>query len=302
MTTETPSQYRRITPVKIPESLHSEVEPFKVEYRMVDPQTLHVDARYQRDLTKQSHALISRIVRKWDWKKFKPPIVSMDENGVLCVIDGQHTAIGAATNKNIKEIPVFIVPMASQIERAKSFVGHNTERITVSGVAKFKARLEACDDDAIGVDMALRNAGVLLVHASAVVPEGACKIVSPEVLLTIYNKYGLQNLRRSLSVCKAAMMETIDSHFLYGVSECIAYKKFKNPLVDDCLVLCIRDYPLHDLVLEVETRHIKARYGNAKTMLDKTYDKDSADSVTRRVLVRNLILAKYVERFGEPHA
>lgn len=295
------SKYRKIEPLATPESLHAEVKPFKVEFRMVNPRDLYVDSKYQRDLTKKSYNLISRIIRKWDWKKFKPPIVSVDENGVLCVIDGQHTSIGAATNKNISEIPVFVVPMGSQIERAQSFVGHNTERLAVSGISKFRARLEACDDDAVGVDLALRNSGVLLAGLGTSVPEGSCRIASPDALLVVYHRYGLQNLRRTLSICKAAKMEVIDAHFLLGVSECLAYKKFKHPVVDDCVVLCIRDYPLHELKLEVETRHIKAKYHRSTAMQADAYDKNVVDPLTRRVMVRNIILAKYIERFGEPH-
>ncbi len=64
---------------------------------MVKPSTLLVDERYQRGLSERSIKLIRKIVSEWDWRAFKPPVV-VDVGAGLEVIDGQHTAIGAATH------------------------------------------------------------------------------------------------------------------------------------------------------------------------------------------------------------
>src|SRR4051812_39902397 len=81
----------------------------------VDPTRLYVDDQYQRALSRKSHALIRKIVANWDWGRFKPPVVAEEEYG-FDVIDGQHTAIAAASHPGITKIPVMIIEAPTQIE------------------------------------------------------------------------------------------------------------------------------------------------------------------------------------------
>src|SRR5262249_49633203 len=78
-------------------------------FEWVDPKTLHVEESYQRKIPDKSRKLIRHIVASWHWAQMKPPICVRDEKKRLLVIDGQHTAMAAASHKGIKEIPVMIV-------------------------------------------------------------------------------------------------------------------------------------------------------------------------------------------------
>lgn len=99
--------------------------------RLVDPAALKIETAYQRDLSHKSRKLIERIIARWDWAKFKPPICAETPAG-LWIIDGQHTAIAAASHPEIDEIPVLIV-RADQVERrAEAFVAHNRDRIAMT--------------------------------------------------------------------------------------------------------------------------------------------------------------------------
>jgi hypothetical protein len=80
-------------------------------------------------------------------------------DGKLHVIDGQHTAIAAASI-GIKEIPVFVVNAVGLDERARSFVGHNTDRITVTPINIYKALLASGDCDAQDIANVCQRAGV----------------------------------------------------------------------------------------------------------------------------------------------
>src|SRR5579863_10262422 len=72
-----------------------------------DPKTLLVEDEYQRGLTKRSIQLIRRIAENFDWLHIKPPVCARGANGKLCIVDGQHTAIAAAS-RGLTKIPVMI--------------------------------------------------------------------------------------------------------------------------------------------------------------------------------------------------
>lgn len=98
----------------------------------VAPDTLFVDEAYQRGLAGRSRQLIKSIVGNWDWRKFKPPIVTRSGDGRFEVIDGQHTAIAAASHSDIETIPVMIVDAPERHERAAAFIGHNRDRVKMT--------------------------------------------------------------------------------------------------------------------------------------------------------------------------
>jgi hypothetical protein len=73
-----------------------------------DPKTLLVEDDYQRRLTKRSITLIRKVAENFDWLHIKPRVCTHGTGNKLCVIDGQHTAIAAAS-RGVAKIPVMIV-------------------------------------------------------------------------------------------------------------------------------------------------------------------------------------------------
>lgn len=133
------------------------------EFRWAFPGELLVDEVYQRSLSRGSIELIRKIVNGWDWNRFKPPIVAETDQG-LEVIDGQHTAIAAATHPAIDKIPVMVVQAETIADRAKSFVGHNRDRLALSQVSIHYANVAAGDEDALTVQQVCERAGVTLLR------------------------------------------------------------------------------------------------------------------------------------------
>jgi hypothetical protein len=131
----------------------------------IDPCTLLVDEGYQRDSSERSLKLVRRIIAGWDWAKFKAPVAVMTDAG-LELLDGQHTAIAAATHPDIQTIPVMIVDVKQREERAAAFIGHNKDRVAVTAVQLHVAAVAAGDAVANAVDRVCKAAGVLLLRGS----------------------------------------------------------------------------------------------------------------------------------------
>ncbi len=91
------SSLRAIEPMALPG-----VEPGPIAGDMPrlewgDPTTLWVDETYQRNISERLVKLIRKIVAEFAWRRFSPPkVVPVD--GRRHVLDGQHTAIAAASH------------------------------------------------------------------------------------------------------------------------------------------------------------------------------------------------------------
>jgi hypothetical protein len=170
----------------------------KPKIRWVAPTDLLVDETYQRNLSERSVTLIRKIVADWDWCRFKPPVVT-EASGGLHVLDGQHTAIAAATHPKIESIPVLVVEAADVATRAKAFLGHNRDRIQVTATQMFAAAVAAGDEDALTVKQVCDRAGVLILKN----PRGGGEFKARDTMAVgaitgLVNRRGVQFARQIL--------------------------------------------------------------------------------------------------------
>lgn len=155
-----------IRPVaRLPEPSLRGVKPASITMerpRFIDvvPTDLRIDATYQRDLSQRSIKLIRQMIAEWDWRNYKTPVVTTAMNGRYLVIDGQHTAIAAASHPKIKLIPVMLVEAGTVTEQAKAFIGQNTNRVSMTHLQLFKAAVVAGDEDAMTVQQVCDRARV----------------------------------------------------------------------------------------------------------------------------------------------
>ena len=99
---------RPVTPIALPEGFaRAKIGP-RPRIMAIDPAELSIDASYQRDLSKKSLRLIQTLVKDWDWRRYKIPVVARVDDA-WHVIDGQHTAIAALTHGVIGQIDVMVV-------------------------------------------------------------------------------------------------------------------------------------------------------------------------------------------------
>lgn len=134
-------------------------------FERVNPRELLVEESYQRDLSDRSLNLIRKIVQEWDWRRFKPPVVAFADDG-LRIIDGQHTAIAAASHPDIDMIPVMVVEAPELQARALAFIGHNRDRLQVTPMQLHHASVAAGDPVSMTIERVCADAGVTLVRSA----------------------------------------------------------------------------------------------------------------------------------------
>lgn len=205
---------RLISPINISGIEISPVEQAVPQWRTVDPRTLRVDETYQRDISERSITLIRKIVANWDWRAFKPPICS-EVDDALHVIDGQHTAIAAASHPLIKEIPIFVAPQGGETERAMAFVKHNRDRLQITPLQVHYALLAAGDETSIDIDAACTRAGAKILRyppSYGQFKPGETMAISN--LRSILNRRHVVGLRRVLEICASAKLAPISAQDL----------------------------------------------------------------------------------------
>lgn len=200
-----------------PDSLRG-VEPAHVgkavpRFEWVDPSSLFVEEGYQRHVGESGITLVRKIYAGFSWARFKPPVcVRLEGSATLVCIDGQHTAIAAASHPKIGKIPVMIVPAQDADpaqdakHRAAAFVGHNRDRVALTPPAIYRAELASGDELAGTVDRACRTAAVTVLDKSINLrdrqPVGTTIAIG--TLKSIAKRHGEDFLVRTLRVLVAA--------------------------------------------------------------------------------------------------
>jgi len=227
---------RRIEALSFPDAAPAIVAGKRPELRWLAPTDLYVDATYQRDLSRKSLTLIKAIYKGFAWNRVKPPIV-VDEDGRYHVIDGQHTAIAAAS-LGLPELPCVIVEAVALDERARAFVGHNSDRIAVSGFAIYKALRAAGDPDALDVERVCARAGVRIREftQSCVLSVGDTKALG--LIRALIKRRGVVKARKVLECLAKAGLAPIPGSAITAAENIICVERVGVDL--DVLTVVIR--------------------------------------------------------------
>lgn len=211
---------RRIAPLPMPAGLvKSAVTGPRPVLRWIAPTELLVDGTYQRDLSRASQKLIRRTIENFAWSRMKPPVV-VDTGAGLHIVDGQHTAVAAATI-GIPEIPIFVVAVATLDERARAFVGHNTDRVAVSPINIFRALLASGDADATDVANVCRRAGITIrtINQASVPAVGDCMAIG--TIKTLVRRRGVILARKALEALVRAKCAPVCTEQIRAAEELI---------------------------------------------------------------------------------
>jgi hypothetical protein len=217
----------------------------------VKPEELYVDESYQRGLSRKSIKLITSIVQAWDWTHFKPPIVVKDEDtDRLLVIDGQHTAIAAATHPDIEKIPIMVVDAETLQARAKAFIGHNRDRIAISAMQLHHSAIVAEDPEAMGVDEVCKATGVVVVRYPP--PNGVWNIGETIALGSIrklLKTVGVESTKTVLKLMVAAECAPLRGDQMMASSK-ILFGEYKGTVTPERLTEVLRELPYEKAVNE----------------------------------------------------
>ncbi len=200
-----------------------------VEY--VDPRSLWVDPAYQRSLSERSMRMLRRIVEGFDWTKLKPPICAYAEdaagNTTLRVLDGQHTAIAAASNPHVDKIPVMIVEAADTRAQAEAFIGQNADRLAMTATQMHVAAVAAGDEEAAEMERAAERAGVTILRGP---PSRADyrpgQTIAVSAIKGLIARIGFDEAARVLSILSAAGLGPIKADHIRAVERLLFEEEF----------------------------------------------------------------------------
>ncbi|PZM07561.1 hypothetical protein [Rhizobium tubonense] len=212
---------------------------------LVSPTDLFVDPAYQRDVSERGLNQIRRIIEKFDWAKFKPPVCAYAElngNTVLKVLDGQHTAIAAASNPYVDRIPVMIVEAEDTIAQANAFIGHNTDRLGVTKLQLHQAALAAADEDAQTLELVCARANIkVLKQPGSYKRDGARETIAVTSIKALIERQGSKVAREVLEVIANAEMGPITAPQIKAVELLMVEPKYRDMITPEDLTTAIVD-------------------------------------------------------------
>lgn len=250
---------RPVLPMNFPDATPAKIASRVPEFIHVDPTTLLVDDRYQRSLNRNSVRLIRKIIEQWDWSSFKPP-VAVEVDGKLNVIDGQHTAIAAASHGGIKTIPVMVVSAEKIEERATSFVRHNRDRIGVTAPQLHAALVAAGDQAALTINRMCESAGIELLKYPP--QNGKFRHNTTIAITTIGSLLKLRSERGALdvlSVCAQAKLAPVSAGHIKAVDLVLFGSEYGGMVEEEGLVAAI-------IAMKEEAEQEAARFALAHKM------------------------------------
>lgn len=201
--------FRAVEPLKLSNLKPADIGENRPEFHLINPESLAIEESYQRNLSGASIRLIRRIVDGWNWRHFKPPIVA-ETNDYYIVIDGQHTAIAAATHPDIEQIPCIVMKSDAPNERAAAFVAQNTHRVAVNALQVFHAEFVAGERDAVTIyKLALECECDIPRSVPVKGKEEPGQFVCVGELRSILNQHGSDTLRRVMTICRKSEIAKI---------------------------------------------------------------------------------------------
>lgn len=231
---------RRIVPMRFLDIEQIPVSSIMPSVSLVNPRDLVVDESYQRNLSQRSVKLIRNLIARWDWSKFKAPNVNKvgDE---LHVLDGQHTAIAAASRDDIHQIPVLIQDEISIEQRAAAFVGINRDRINITPNQLFLAEVAAGNAEAIQIKQTLEELGVtVLAQPRATYEPGDTMAIS--TIKRLYNKRHLRQWKLTVEVLARCNLAPISADFFKAIDELMWSKEYTDEVNTRLLISTIRKH------------------------------------------------------------
>ena len=234
------SNHRPIRPMNMPDITPGAADMAEPKFERAKPTDLLVDETYQRNLSERSVRLIRKIVAHWDWRTFMPPVV-VKADGEFHVIDGQHTAIAAASHPKITEIPIMVVRADHLEDRAKTFLGRNRDRISVTANQLHYAAMAAGDETAVTIKQVCDKAGIRILKQ----PPGAAVFKPGDTLAigtitSLVSRRGALKSRQILEVLGNAKLAPVPQSLIKAVEELMTNKEYSDHIDPADLTTAIR--------------------------------------------------------------
>ncbi|KAA0689471.1 hypothetical protein DTW90_31795 [Neorhizobium sp. P12A] len=212
---------------------------------MVKPTDLYVDPAYQRNIGEKGLRQIRRIIGGFDWTKYKPPICAYAESDghtILKVLDGQHTAIAAASKPHVPLIPVMIVEAEDTVAQAKAFIGQSTERVGVTTLQLHQAALAAADEDAQTLELVCSRANIkVLKTTNSYTGGGNRQTIAVNQIKGMIERHGAKLAREILEVLANAERGPLTAPQIKAVELLLTAPEYADLITPDDLTIAIVD-------------------------------------------------------------
>lgn len=222
---------RSIKAIEFPDAPPGLVLAMAPEVIWADPRTLLVEEAYQRAIGEKGMKIIKGMVTAWDWRRFKMPNVCRIDEG-LVVLDGQHTAIGAASNPMVEQIPLLVVAGDALADRAGAFVGVNRDRVNLTPMQLHKAAVVHGDEDALTLEQVCMRAGVKVLAAQTRSWK-AGETVAVQAIASLINRRHAKGAREVLEVLVKGGVAPITSQLIKAVEAILFDTDFKGKVTPE---------------------------------------------------------------------
>jgi len=202
---------------------------------------LVVNDEYQRSISNAGQSRIRRMAKAWDWNAYKAiSVAKTDDPTLFEVVDGQHTAIAAASNGNVHILPCLLMSAETLAQKAQGFVGINTAKVALTPANIYKAKVAAGDEVAVLVDAALKatDCRVLSMPPSVYSPGDTMAVGT---LMIIAASRGGERLTMLLEMAKSAGSCPVSSKTLKALNLALPLEPKARDAVKDKLTQVIRN-------------------------------------------------------------
>lgn len=158
--------------------------------------SMRVNHKYQRSL---KPGKIADMLSKWDYNLCDPIVVSIDENGVYWVWEGQHRR-EVLLKLGVVEFDCRIVDAPTEVEQAAGFSEINKGRTSLAPLDAFRADRLAQDPQATDIGDVADSLGLSIKQGGDVVAIAA--------LNDIYRRGGKSLVRDVLTIARDAWADT----------------------------------------------------------------------------------------------
>lgn len=230
---------RKVTKMVLPGIVPGGADMAEPKLTRAKPGDLWVDEVYQRNLSERSIALIKKLVASWDWRSFQLPLCVQTKDG-LHVVDGQHTAIAAASHPKIDTIPIMVVDAPSVKDRARAFIGRNRDRITVTVNQLHYAAVAAGDDHAVTISQVCERAKItILKHPPGMGMFKPGETMAVSTVSELVNRRGAMRARQVLQVCARAKLAPLSAGVIKSVEVLLTDPKYDGKVDPDRLAVAL---------------------------------------------------------------
>lgn len=256
------SNLRRVKALNISGLQKAEIK-YKPDLMWVKLYQLRINDEYQRKIGEKSITLIRKIIKDFDWAKFHPPIITMvgEEDGspIYEVLDGQHTAIAMVSHGQFREIPCLVVVTDDVTTRADAFVGLNSNKVNITPIQVFWAKVTAKNELALDVIEGAKEAGATILRgppAYGIYAKGSTLAVGS--LINLAQEGGSYFVRRVLECGVAAELAPISRDFISAFKILLLGKsdlKIRHPEASKLVSLIIRRVGQDKLIADATHMH-----------------------------------------------